>query len=152
MQHQANEKPPTRKLLTLLHVDDNADDRFLVARSVNQLPVTLTEAASGAEALRTLAESPQLPDIIMLDIRMPLMSGFEVLEHLKTADRFSSIPVIIFSNSAYSEDVHRARQLGADSYCVKPTGITEYKQLLHDIYNSWLNSESLSRWPTDTPV
>lgn len=146
MEHRA-EGSSSEKVLMLLHVDDNDDDRFLVAHSISHLPIKLKAVASGAEALGTLAKADRLPDVIALDIRMPLMSGFQVLEQIRSSHRFSGIPVIMFSNSTYMEDIRQAHRLGANSYCVKPGGMAEYKQLFFEIYNSWLNSEAPNYWP-----
>ena len=140
------------KILSVLHVDDSEDDRFLFARSVKKLPISLSAASSGDEALKRLAETKQLPDMILLDIRMPRMSGFEVLEKLKSAEPLSLIPVVMFSNSSHPGDVQRARQLGAMGYCVKPADAADYQKLSSDIYSGWVRSRPPCLWPdADAP-
>ena len=135
--------------LSLMHVDDDENDQFLFTYCIGQLPISLTAAASGFEALERLTEAAKLPDIILLDIRMPRMSGLELLEKLKATHRFSSIPVVMFSNSMQPEDVERARQLGATGYCVKPADVEEYRRFAKEIYEGWLRSEPLCIWPVE---
>ena len=132
----------SKRVLHLLHVDDSEDDRFLFARCANQLsiPFSLTAARGGPEALQNLSEAHRLPDLILLDIKMPGMGGFEVLEKLKADGRFSSIPVVMLSSSNHPDDLKRAETLGAYSYCVKPAGLPEYRTLVTHIYESWLHS------------
>jgi len=75
----------TSETLHLFHVDDDEDDRFFLGRAVraSALPIVVTNAASGDEALQRLRGSQTLPDMLLLDIRMPGMSGFEFLEAFK---------------------------------------------------------------------
>lgn len=140
-------KPAEDKILNLLHVDDDEADRFLLARTVSKLPITLTSASSGVEALKILSETQRLPEMILLDIRMPRMSGFEVLEQLKGMERLASIPIIMFSNSAHPPDIQRARELGAFGYCVKPADFADYLKFGADLYRGWLNSHTPCLWP-----
>ena len=135
--------------LRLLHVDDSEDDRFLLARCLRDIsrPVDLTAAESGAEALHALSQASALPDVILLDIRMPGMSGLELLQKLKSDARLAAIPVIMLSSSSVRADVTAARRLGAHSYCVKPPSLVAYRDLLSNIHQGWQNSDLPSCWP-----
>ena len=140
------------KRLQLLHVDDDEDDRFFLARAVRAaaVPITITDAKSGPEALRKLQASAVSPDMLLLDIRMPQMSGFEFLEALKRIGK-TSLPVVMFSNSQHQSDIERARQMGAHAYCVKPSGLDQLVDFVKRLYQAWTRAEVPCEWPAPCP-
>src|SRR5687768_9498852 len=107
----------------LLQVDDDDNERLLLRHAVirTRLPIRLVAARSGIEALALLSQQPADSqfDLMLLDIRMPMMSGFELLQELQRSDR-RNFPVMIMSNSSEPADVQRASQLGAVGYLAKP--------------------------------
>ncbi|MDP3970178.1 MAG: response regulator [bacterium] len=74
-------------------------------------------ASNGVEALQKIKDDQ--PDLILLDMILPKMNGFEVLEELKNDDKLKNIPVLILSNLGQDNDIERAKELGADQYIVK---------------------------------
>ena len=92
--------------------------------------------AGEAEAGKDLALSTE-PDLILLDLKLPRKSGFEVLEWIKKHPAHHTIPVVILSSSKQTQDLKTAYELGANSYLVKPTGFTELNQLINDLGNYW---------------
>ncbi|WP_019012293.1 response regulator [Deinococcus aquatilis] len=112
----------TRALRVLL-IDDNATERLLAEEAfalTDDLICTLTMASSGPEALARL-RSPEavLPDVILLDINMPVMGGFEVLSALKDDPKLLLLPVVMFSTSHAEADVTQAYTLQASAYLLK---------------------------------
>lgn len=97
------------------------DDSSLIHRMFKLLlPKTVQiDAFDGNEALTRLAENPDT-DLILLDINMPTMNGFELLQRLKAEPAFASIPVIIISTEGKDEDTIRGLQAGAAAYVRKP--------------------------------
>jgi CheY-like chemotaxis protein len=96
------------------------DDRFLrraCEASLRQLGLTVTTAADGEEGLR-LARSER-PDIILLDMLMPKLSGLEVLRALRSDEATRSMPVLILSNSSREQDIAKVTRLGVSGYFVK---------------------------------
>lgn len=89
------------RLSRVLIVDDNELDRYLVKQHLRKLPVTIAEAEGGAEAVRYAAEN--IPDLIFLDLTMPDMTGFEVIEQLKSSAATRAIPVAIITSRVLSE-------------------------------------------------
>src|SRR4030095_7902761 len=91
----------------LLQVDDEENDRILLRHALarTRLPIMLTSAASGAEALAHLSQhfADARPDLMLLDIRMPMMSGFDLLQELQKSGR-RNFPVMIMSNSSEPAD------------------------------------------------
>jgi two-component system phosphate regulon response regulator PhoB len=79
----------------------------------------LTLAADGEEALTKLSTLPEKPSIVLLDIMMPKLSGFDVLRKMKADEKLKSIPVILLTNLAGDEDAQKGLELGAVLYLVK---------------------------------
>ena len=103
---------------SLLVVDDNAPNRDMLARRLERLGHQVARAASGREALRKIKSERY--DLVLLDIIMPEMSGYEVLEQLKADPALRSLPVIVLSASDESSSVVRCIQMGAEDHLRKP--------------------------------
>jgi CheY-like chemotaxis protein len=134
---------------TLLLVEDSEDDAFLFNRTFQKSGTTfgVHHVLNGAEAiefLRGAANSNSLPRIILLDLKMPMMNGFDVLEWMQEQAFFSRVPVVVVSGSAQQEDRDRASQLGAADYLVKPVTVADLQRLLAPI-----SSESKRAAPSE---
>src|SRR5438034_8077729 len=115
---------------TVLLVEDNAEDEFLVTRAFKRtkLPVKLTMVRDGQEALDFLFRTGSFsrrrfdepPDLVLLDLDLPKISGLEVLRYIREDKRMRLIPVVVFTASAEERDRVAAYELGANSYVVKP--------------------------------
>lgn len=98
------------------------DDAFLsdvIAKKLSSEKAILFHTANGEEAF-PMAEK-EMPDIILLDILLPGMDGFEILRQLKKSEKTRSIPVILFSNLGQREDIDKGKDLGAVKFLVKAT-------------------------------
>lgn len=96
------------------------DDKFLVNAyriKFEKIGYETRIAEDGVEALKILEEWS--PEVVILDLVMPNMDGYEFLEKMRSVDRFKSIPVLISSNLGQPEDIDRATKLGANSYIIK---------------------------------
>jgi CheY-like chemotaxis protein len=128
-----NNKDNIRILLT----DDDQDDRDFFAEAVQDIdlkfPVEFCQ--NGLELLKRLYDSTLfIPDIIFLDLNMPIMSGFETLQQIREDILFKHIPVIaIYSTSATEEGVKNTFRLGANAYVVKPTDFNDLKKLVKKV-------------------
>ena len=80
-----------------------------------------------------LESSPRLPDVVLLDIKMPLMNGIEVLEAMAKKSEWAAIPVIVVSTSANPRDVEKCKSLGVKSFVTKPYTNEEIEQALKDV-------------------
>jgi DNA-binding response OmpR family regulator/GGDEF domain-containing protein len=124
----------------LLVVDDNEDNRYTLTRRLGREGyANIATATNGREALQLLQAEPI--DLVLLDIMMPDMNGYEVLERLKTDQRLQHIPVIMISAVDEIESVIRCIELGAEDYLSKPfnptllrarVGATLERKKLHD--------------------
>lgn len=106
------------KKAKILIVDDQLFNVDYLEQELEDLGFLTVSATNGKEALERVAE--QSPDMILLDIMMPIMSGFEVLEHLKANQRWRDIPVVVISAMNDISSVVRGIELGADDYLPKP--------------------------------
>lgn len=108
----------TREQGHILVVDDNENNRDLLVRRLTRRGHTTATAADGAECLRRLHERPF--DLLVLDIMMPVMDGYEVLARLKADEALRHIPVIVVSALGELDSVVRCIELGAEDYLFKP--------------------------------
>jgi CheY-like chemotaxis protein len=134
----------------LLLVEDNAADVRLTREALGELQVQhrLMVAEDGLAALKYLTAEPDgepanRPDLILLDLNMPRMSGLEFLAVVKSSEQFKSIPVIVLSSSAAQDDVSAAYRLNANSYMQKPLEIDQFISVLHNIRAFWLETALL---------
>jgi len=91
------------------------------------------------------AQPPPKPDILLLDLKMPGMGGFEVLHWLRRSRQWSKLPVVILSGSDVDRDRQKALALGARAYFVKAIKLEETQQMLKIVCEQWLQDGALSR-------
>jgi CheY-like chemotaxis protein len=127
----------------ILLAEDNPDDAFifqLMFRRAN-LPHRLHTVEDGQEAIDWLAgkdkyadrEEYPTPDLVLLDLKMPVKNGFEVLEWLQEQEEIQDLPVFILSSSGEKRDLERAYKLGAANYFVKSPDLADVLQSLRSI-------------------
>ncbi len=112
----------------ILVVDDNVDSIMILRSILETQGYAVRTAQSGVDALDLLTH--EVPDLVLLDVMMPQMSGIEVLERIKTTHATSKVPVIMVTAKIQDEDVLTGYQHGADYYITKPCTA---KQLLYGI-------------------
>jgi CheY-like chemotaxis protein len=124
----------------LLLVEDSDDDAFFFKRALDRSGANCSfhHVTDGGQAIDFLekafhAEEASLPQIMFLDLKMPTLNGFEVLEWMKKQTFFSRIQVIILSGSEFDGDKQRAAQLGAAAYLVKPVRVGDLQRILRDV-------------------
>jgi len=105
----------------ILIVEDDTDDQVLFIETIQQIDPFYEFAAvgNGAEAMEYLSNTNTMPSLILLDLNMPLMNGYELLALLQKAPHFNSIPVVIFSTSNTPADQQRTKKLGARHFFTK---------------------------------
>jgi CheY-like chemotaxis protein len=121
-----------------LLIDDDKDDRELFVEAVESFDSQITGymAVDGQQALDLLESlSDGLPDIIFLDINMPVMNGWHCLKALKHDERYRHIPVIMYSTSSHQREVDIAIDLGALCFCVKPEKFSTMKHILEIVHH-----------------
>ena len=131
----------------ILLVEDREDDVLLLKRSFQQAGITnpMQVVSNGEEALNYLsgtgkysnrAEFP-LPDLVLLDLKMPKVDGFEVLRWIRAQRELSGMRVVVLSSSESIRDVNLAYALGANSFLVKPSDFNDFVELSGFINDYW---------------
>ena len=123
----------------ILHIEDNASNRKAVRHILRQTGLELTEAVDGEAGLRAALASP--PDLILLDIQLPRLSGYEVAQRLRADEQTRHVPIIAITSYALSGDEQRTHEAGCDDYIAKPY---RPKTLLEHIWR-YLNQEEEDR-------
>ena len=103
----------------ILVIEDDPDLVALVKKWLERDGHQVEHAADGAAALETLAWAP-LPHLVLLDVMLPKIDGFAVLQKIRAAPRTKDLPVVMVSSFSRDVDAARGRELGADDYIVKP--------------------------------
>lgn len=136
--------------LNILMIEDNPGDIELTRQALSNkvLDNHLYIAEDGEQALDFLyarneyINAPR-PDIILLDLNLPKISGHEILAEIKSNKSLSSIPVIILSSSEDCGDIQKSYDLSANSFVSKPLSIDDYMHVAHSIEQFWLKTVQL---------
>jgi CheY-like chemotaxis protein len=129
----------------ILLVEDNADHEALTLRALRKQNVAnhIVVARDGAEAVDMLfgerAKSRALPDLILLDLKLPMLDGLEVLRRLRADERTRMVPVVVLTSSDEEEDIARSYQLGANSYIRKPVDFDSFVEATRQLGLYWLD-------------
>ncbi len=131
--------------LHYLLVDDSLQDQMLAQEAFEHLcpDCVLTCVGSGREALELLHLPEFQPDVVLLDLNMPGMSGFELLREMKQAPHLVHIPVVILSTSSAQQDVSEAYTLHASSYLVKSSSFAGFLEQLEKVLHYWQASRTV---------
>jgi len=134
----------------IMLADDSEDDEILFRRSVrlSGLANPVIVMRDGDQVVAYLSgegaygdrERHPLPKVLMLDLKMPRKSGFEVLQWIKQQPHLKELLVIVLTNSDLDEDKERSRALGAQSVLAKPCKVEDLKQLAAEFPESWTES------------
>lgn len=134
--------------IEILFVEDSKDDAVLTIRALSKSGFTnkLHHVINGAEALDFLyckgiyeARNPkEFPKLILLDLKMPKVSGMQVLEKVKSDPNLKAIPVVMLTSSKESPDIERCFELGANSYIVKPVDSDNFFNAIKEIGLYWM--------------
>ena len=124
----------------LLLVEDSVDDQFMVKRALRDVPDLVIEVASnGQEAVDFLfAHEADPPGLVLLDLKMPQMSGNEALCVIREKETFTELPIVIFTSSIEPADIEEARRCNATDYVQKPVGFAPYNTLVRDIVRRYM--------------
>ena len=132
----------------ILHVEDDSNDTLLFQHACRKagLNVSLHTVDDGEVAIEYLNGSEKfsdrqqypLPDLVLLDLKLPRINGFEFLAWLRKDPRFHRLPVVVLTSSNQDTDVRRAYDIGANSYLVKPVGFDALVELAKSFHQYWL--------------
>lgn len=129
----------------ILLVEDNDNDALMTQRALKKSNILnkVVWVKDGAEAIhflfvKCLEEGENLPQIVLLDIHMPKVSGIEVLRRIRADERLSWLPVVMFSSSNEERDLIESYRLGVNSYTCKPISFDQFAPVVSTIGCYWL--------------
>ena len=134
--------------ISILLVEDNAFEAKLAIRAFTKhnLANSLFHVADGEEALDFIftrgkyshRQSEPFPKVILLDLKLPKVSGLDVVKELKSNEQTKTIPIIILTSSNQDKDIKTAYGLGANSYIVKPVEFDQFSKAVADLGMYWM--------------
>jgi two-component system response regulator len=129
----------------ILLVEDNADDEALTLRAFSKSNITnpVVVARDGSEALDYLLPSDvrdesELPQVVLLDLKLPKVDGLEVLRRIRANDRTRLLPVVILTSSKEEQDLIEGYRLGCNSYVRKPVNFDQFIEATRQLGLYWL--------------
>ncbi len=140
-------KSGQKRYETILLVEDEEDHARLIIKSLEKAKVLNPVAwvKNGVEAMEYITktgryerEKPPPPALVLLDIKLPMMNGFEVLREMKKNAEYKTIPVIILTTTALSEDIRKAFELGVNDYIVKPVEFPDFTRKVQSLGYYWV--------------
>lgn len=144
------EKSPDKNLLHILLVEDNPGDARLAKEALKESSIrnNLYTVEDGEMALdflykRGKFQSAPHPDLVLLDLNLPKVSGHQVLAQIKSEDSLRKIPVVVLSMSRAESDIEESYKLNANCYVTKPLDLDEFIQVFENIQNFWLKTVKL---------
>jgi two-component system response regulator len=147
---------------TILLVEDHPDDVELTRRALrkHKIESVLVSARNGAEALDYLfatgafagRDARDAPQLILLDLKLPKVDGFEVLRRIRADPRTAYVPVVVLTSSTEERDLVASYDLGANSYVRKPIDFQEFSEAVRQLSLYWLGINEPVRFvPAGTP-
>tara|TARA_R100000152_G_C6661529_1_gene100303 strand:- start:108 stop:539 length:432 start_codon:yes stop_codon:yes gene_type:complete len=140
------------KSIHLLLVEDNEGDILLTQEAFEESKFvhTMQVAKNGKEALNILLqrdgyENSKEPDLVLLDINLPIKSGHEVLQEIKSVKSKRHIPIVVFSTSSSQRDIDLAYLYNANCYVTKPVEIKDFMEAISSIEQFWFSIASLPK-------
>jgi CheY-like chemotaxis protein len=141
----------------ILLVEDNPADIKITQRALREsaVPVELLVVRDGQEAVEYLLRQGEhagsaawrSPDLILLDLNLPRMTGREVLERIRTTPALKSVPVVVLTTSKRQEDIQEMYAAGANTYIEKPQDFNRFVEVLKTIQRYWLDTALLPPLP-----
>ncbi|MGO4920205.1 response regulator [Maribacter spongiicola] len=133
-----------KTLLNVFLADDDSDDRTFFSDALREIPIKtkISEFNNGVDLMAgLLSETNETPDVIFLDLKMPMMDGFECLADIRELEKYANTPVIIYSTSYHPKEIIRLDEMGASLYLQKPSSYNQLKTLLHKCLSYVNNNE-----------
>lgn len=130
---------------SILVAEDDPDDQLLLARafSASKFGGSLAFATDGVDLIIQLGEAVAMPNLVLLDLNMPRLSGFDVLKRLRSSERLRALPVIVLTTSGNTEDVIYAYRNGANTYLQKPRSFPALVKMTELLQSYWLDLAKL---------
>ncbi|WP_431156721.1 response regulator [Winogradskyella poriferorum] len=131
------------KNLNILLIEDDLIEVMKLSRATSSLQLNhnIVKASNGEEALKLLEDKTYLPNIILLDLNMPKISGIEFLKILKSHDQLRHIPTIVLTTSSNQHDLLECYKMGIAGYVLKPLKYEDYVSKIEKLLSYWCINE-----------
>lgn len=149
---------------TILYAEDREDDVFFFNRACQRAGVTpharvqvvpnggrAIDYLAGSGAFADRAQHPR-PDLVVLDVKMPVKSGLEVLAWIRAQPEFAELPVYLLTSSNQESDMQRGARLGANGYLIKSGDLAELARMVGELKERWLREPAESAPRRATPA
>jgi len=138
------------KTLNILFVEDNEGDILLTTEAFEESKIiniikVLRNGKKVVDFFENLNDIDEIPDLILLDINLPKMSGHEVLKYIKDHEKYKQIPVIMLTTSSAEKDILQSYKNHVNCYITKPIDINEFVQAIIKIEDFWINIVSIPK-------
>lgn len=132
-----------KKNLNILLIEDNLIEIMKMKRTISflELQHNIVEAKNGEIALEILEDKSKLPDLILLDLNMPKISGIEFLTILKKSEHLKHIPTVILTTSDNQKDLEECYKIGVSGYVLKPLKYDDYVKKIESVLAYWSINE-----------
>lgn len=121
-------------------VEDNPDDQLLLSRALSRANSSpdLVFLNDGAEAIEYISKPGRLPDLMLIDIKLPKVSGLDLLLKIRGNNFYRNVPVVIMSTSLMRSDIDKAYRNGTNAYIVKSSNALEWNSDINNMIRFWL--------------
>jgi CheY-like chemotaxis protein len=132
---------------TILLAEDDENHVLIIQKAFDQIPgltyemKVIYDGETLLERLRLLTEP--LPDLLLLDLKIPRADGFEILKEIRASHHLQHLPVVVFTSSSRASDVRKCYELGCNSYIVKPMKFEKFKEIMFHLYKYWFEINTL---------
>jgi CheY-like chemotaxis protein len=128
-------------MIHILLAEDEDIHSLIIQKAFNALDdqnFSIHLVTDGEAVLEFISNaSKPSPDLILMDLKLPKLDGFDLLQEIRQNPRTKSIPVIILTSSARQQDLKKCYELGCNSYIVKPMNFNKFKEIIHYVYKYW---------------
>ncbi|HBE68184.1 MAG TPA: response regulator [Planctomycetaceae bacterium] len=130
-----------RRTASILLAEDNDDDAFITQRTIARsgIEATVHRVNNGVECLDYLRSDEPYPDLVLLDINMPMMDGREVLQEITTDENLKHLPVVVLSTSMCEREIAELHQMRCNSYLVKTLKFERFQEMLTSLCRYWFD-------------
>lgn len=139
-----------KKTIHILLVEDNEGDILLIREAFEEakIIIDMSVVTNGQAALDFLNKQDvysevETPDLVLLDVNLPILNGHEVLQHAKMDDNLKSIPIIMLTTSSSPKDIDSAYANHVNSYITKPVDVNDFLKVVSGIEKFWINIVTL---------
>jgi two-component system response regulator len=140
---------PSLRPVRILYAEDNLDDVELLRAVLERspIPVCLEHVEDGVACMEYLRRSEPLPDLLLLDLNMPIMDGFEVMRAIVGDESLRSLPVVVLTTSSAPEDIARMYRMRCSSYVRKPLEMPTFVCAVKTMIDYWFSVVALPSTP-----